>query len=121
MPYHDPARPFVKYWFASSEGDKGPAFIERISEANQDRLEAEGGACVMYTHFGHGFVDDKGRLVPRFVRLMERLAGKDAWFVPVSVLLDYLLVRRPDPVLTDAQRAALEGRWLSHKIRYGSA
>jgi hypothetical protein len=120
MPYHDPARPFVNYWFASSEGDKGPAFMERISEANQDRLEEEGGACVMYTHFGHGFVRD-GRLDPTFVRLMERLARKNGWFVPVSVLLDYLLEHRPDPVLTDAQRARLEWRWLAHKIRYGTA
>ena len=27
-----------------------------LTEAAQDRLEAEGGACIMYTHFGHGFV-----------------------------------------------------------------
>jgi hypothetical protein len=120
MPYHDPARPFVNYWFAASEGDMGPAFFERISEANQDRLEAEGGACIMYTHFGHGFVEG-GRLVPRFVALMERLARKDGWFVPVGVLLDYLLARRPDPVLTGTQRATLERRWLLHKIRYGTA
>jgi len=120
MPYHDPARPYVNYWFASSEGDKGPAFLERISEANQDRLEADGGACVMYTHFAHGFVEH-GRLVPRFVRLMERLARRDGWFVPVSVLLDHLLARRADPVITAAQRAALERRWLVHKVRYGTA
>ena len=74
----------------------------------------------MYTHFGHGFVDG-GRLDARFVRLMERLARKNGWFVPVSVLLDHLLERRPDPVLTDAQRRTLEWRWLAHKIRYGTA
>jgi hypothetical protein len=77
MPYHDPARPFVNYWFASSEGDKGPAFMDRISERHQERLEDEGGACVMYTHFAHGFLDARGHLEPRFVRLMERLAARD--------------------------------------------
>ena len=121
MPYHDPARPFVNLWFASSEGDKGPAFLERISEANQDRLEAEGGACLMYTHFAHGFVDAKGRLEPRFVQLMERLAAKGGWYVPVSTLLDDLLARRSNPTITASQRAALERRWLLHKIRYGTA
>ena len=121
MPYHDPARPFVNYWFASSEGDKGPAFMERISERNQERLQEEGGACVMYTHFGHGFLDARGRLEPRFVRLMEGLAARAGWFVPVSTLLDYLLARRPDPVLTPRQRTVLEARWLVHKIRYGTA
>jgi hypothetical protein len=39
----------------------------------------------------------------------------------VSTLLDYLLARRPDPVLTARQRAVLEWRWLFHKIRYGTA
>ena len=47
QPYHNPARPFVREWFAASEGDKRPAFVNTISEANQDRLEAEGGMSIM--------------------------------------------------------------------------
>jgi hypothetical protein len=118
MPYHDPARPFVRYWFAASDGHDVHAFLERLGEANQDRLEASGGACLMFAHFGHGFVDG-GRLVPRFVTLMERLARRNGWFVPVTTLLDHLLAQRPTPTVTGAQRAAMERRWLFQKIRYG--
>jgi hypothetical protein len=120
LPYHDPSRPYVNYWYAASEGAHAPAFLARIGEADQDRLEAEGGACIMYTHFGHGYVDGDG-LNRRFVALMERLSRKNGWFVPVSTLLDYLLTQRGDPVLTGAQRRELERRWLWRKIRFGTA
>jgi hypothetical protein len=61
MPYHDPARPYVNYWFASSEGAHVESFIRTLSEKNQDRLERQGGACIMYTHFADGFTE-QGRL-----------------------------------------------------------
>jgi hypothetical protein len=116
MPYHDPRRPYVNQWFASSEGPNLPSFLERISERNQDRLEAEGGACIMYTHFASGFVH--GRQVDqRFRELMKRLSRKNGYFVPVSELLDHLRAVRGPTVLTEAQRSRLERRWLLTKIR----
>lgn len=120
MPYHDPDRPYVNYWFASSEGATLQPFLDRISEANLDRLEAEGGACIMYTHFGLGFWD--GGLNPRFADAMTRLAQRNGWFVPVATLLDFLLERRGgESVLHPAQRRQLEWRWLLHKVRFGNA
>lgn len=120
MPYHDPARPFVNYWYASSEGKDCGKFVETLSEANQDRLEAEGGACIMYTHFGLGFYEN-GKLDERFRRLMERLSRRNGWFVPAATLLDYILEKRGPLSLTPSQRGSLERRWLMHKIRYGTA
>ena len=120
MPYHDPRRPLVQQWFASSEGSNVARFTATLSEAQQDRLEAEGGACIMYTHFGHGFVED-GQLQPRFKQLMERLAQKNGWFVPVSTLLDHLAQTRSDRTLTDSQRRALESRWLWEKLFRGTS
>lgn len=119
MPYHDPARPFVNYWYAASEGAEAPAFNERISEANQDRLEEEGGACIMYTHFGHGFYEH-GQFNSRFRSLIQRLSKKNGWFVPVSTLLDHLMRNTP-VVIEGRERTALERRWLKDKIRIGSA
>jgi hypothetical protein len=119
MPYHDPRRPFVNFWFAGSEGGSVGPFNRTLSEANQDRLEEQGGACIMYAHFGKGFGTD-GALEPRFRRLMERLARKNGWFVPVSRLLDHLLETRGPHTLTDGQRRELERRWLLHKVAVGT-
>ncbi len=118
MPYHDPERPFVNGWFASSEGADVAAFNRCLSEVNQDRLEADGGACIMYTHFASGFWTD-GRLNPRFEELMTRLAARNGWFVPVTTLLDYLVEYRGLSVLSGAQRRRLEWRWLLSKARVG--
>ena len=118
MPYHDPERPYVRAWFASSEGADVRAFNRCLGEAEQDRLEAEGGACIMYTHFASGFWSD-GVLNGRFRELIRRLAGKNGWFVPVTALLDHLVEERGLTVLTAAQRQALERRWLRSKISVG--
>jgi hypothetical protein len=118
MPYFDPHRPFVNGWFASSEGASVAAFNRCLSEANQDRLEAEGGACIMYTHFASGFLDEGG-LDRRFTELMTRLAGKNGWFVPVTTLLDHLAAERGQTVLSARERRSLEWRWLRSKARVG--
>jgi len=119
MPYHDPRRPYVNYWFASTEGRRIETFIRALSEENQQRLEEEGGACIMYTHFALDFWRD-GQLDTRFRRLMERLAGRPGWFVPVSTLLDHILARRGPHELTGRQRRQLERRWLWQRMRAGS-
>jgi hypothetical protein len=118
MPYHDPERPFVNYWFASSEGARVDAFNERVSEANQDRLESRGGACIMYTHLACDF-SKGGVLNPRFKQLMERIARRNGWFVPVSTLLDYLAAQHGATTISAAERRGLERRWLLSKLRVG--
>ena len=119
MPYHDPDRPYVNGWFASSEGRDVATFNACVSEANQDRLEAAGGACIMYTHFGAGFIVN-GRLEPRFERLMRRLRQRNGWFVPVTTLLDHLAADGAPPSLNRSRRNALERRWLRSKTVVGS-
>jgi hypothetical protein len=115
MPYHDPARPFVNYWFAASEGANVHSFTSLTSEKHQERLVTEGGASIMYTHFAKGFLD-RGRINGRFKMLMERLSKMNGWFVPVSTLLDFMLQARGRHVITHAERRRLERRWIWHKI-----
>jgi hypothetical protein len=118
MPYHDPDRPFVNFWFASSDGSNVRLFNRCLSEENQDRLEAAGGACIMYTHFASGFHSD-GELNPEFRHLIERLAKKDGWYVPVSTLLDHLRKRNGDHSITPSERSALERKWVLEKLWRG--
>jgi hypothetical protein len=118
MPYHDHDRPFVNYWFASSEGGCIQRFNACIAEEDQDRLEEEGGACVMYTHFASGF-QEHGGVDSRFHTLMRRLAKKNGWFVPVSTLLDHLLEQRSERNISRAERARLERQWILQKLRVG--
>jgi hypothetical protein len=121
MPYHDPERSFVNAWFASTEGGDVDSWCATLEEANQDRLVAEGGACIMYVHFAKGFCHE-GKLHPRFVAQMERLAALGGWFVPACTLLDFLAEKSGGiHELTAAERAALEGRWLRTKLRHGSS
>ncbi len=119
MPYHDPLRPYVNHWFASSEGSEVKTFCQCLSEENQDRLEREGGACIMYSHLAFGFKEKTG-LNARFQTLMKRLAAKNGWFVPVHVLLDYLLKVKGSHEITAVERRRLERRWLWEKLFVGT-
>jgi hypothetical protein len=119
MPYHDSTKPYVNHWFASSDGHNIDSFNDCISEFNQDRLEEEGGACIMYTHFASGF-QENGGLNAKFQRLVRRLSRKNGWFVPVVTLLDHLLQINCHHHITDAERARLERKWLGEKIFLGT-
>jgi hypothetical protein len=120
MPYHDPERPYVNAWYAAAEGSNIDRFLHTMSKGNQDRLEAEGGACIMYTHFGHGFV--QGGLVNRsFQELMNRLSRKNGWFVPVGTLLDYLRKKQIEPAISPINRGRLERKWLWEKLFRGTS
>ena len=119
MPYYDPRKAWVNNWFASSDGHDVRAFNRCLAEANQDRLEEQGGACVMYTHFAKGFIEG-GRLNPRFQQLMKRLARKNGWFVPVATLLDHLAAAGGRREITNSQRRRLERKWLCEKILTGT-
>jgi hypothetical protein len=121
MPYHDPRRPLVRRWFSASDGAHVPSFLRLLSEANQDRLAEEGGACIVYTHFGVNFARD-GRLHPEVARLLRRLAGLPGWFVPASTLLDHIGAARGwgDAGQNRRALARLQRRWLMERLRHGA-
>lgn len=120
FPYHDPERPYVNFWYAGTEGANAGLYMKAIAEDRQDRLEEEGGLCIMYTHFGHNYYND-GKLQPRFQELMRRLGKKNGWFAPAGTILDYLRARQGDRVIGPAERRRLETSWLSQKILHGTS
>jgi hypothetical protein len=119
MPYHDRKRPLVNYWFASAEAPDISSYTSLLSEKNQESLEESGGACVVYTHFASGFVQEGG-LDSRFRKLMTRLAQRNGWFVPTGTLLDYLLESNGHHEISDRERRSLEWKWLRHKLKSGT-
>ena len=90
MPWGDPNKPYVNFWFSSSDGHNVNLFNDLLAPGNLDKLEKERGACIVYTHFASGFVDDYGRLDPKFKRRIDDLSSRGGWFVPCGELLDYL-------------------------------
>lgn len=118
MPYHDPSRPYVNYWFAATEGQTVDSFLRSCNERNIDRLAEEGGASIMYTHLAKGFCES-GKIHQGFQNAMDYLNKKNGWFVPVGELLDFILAKRGFHKISLIEKKHLEWKWLSQKLQTG--
>jgi hypothetical protein len=119
IPYHDDNKPYVNFWFQTSDGGYVDSFNRLISKENVDRLEREGGICFVYTHLASGFYRD-GRIDPTFDERMRYLASRDGWFAPASEILDYIRkTRGNDDSIGFRDRMYIELRWLFDKLVYG--
>jgi len=96
------------------------SYIGMLSETNQDCLEEQGGTCIMYTHFGHGFVEDQ-RLNSRFADLMTRLSKRNGWFVPVSTSARLRSSATRTVQTRNRERNRRQNRWLWQKIFRGTS
>ena len=81
MPYRVRSKErYSNQWFSSSDGHTVEEMCDLLAEANVDALEASGGACIVYTHFASGFVDDGGR-VESEIRTTDRVPRIEARLV----------------------------------------
>lgn len=119
MPYHDPRRPYVNYWYSSTDASNPDRFFRCLGADRLDALERNGGVCIMYTHLGHGMAPD-GQLDPRFEPALEELTGRSVWIAPVSQVLDHLREVGRSGVITGGQRARLEAAWILDRARHSS-
>ena len=110
MPYRDPSRPYVRWWFSAADAEDVDEFNRLLRPRNQQRLEREGGVCIVATHFGKGFGGD-GRAHPETRRLLEQLAARNGWFPPVGELLDWLRAQRADERLPAGEWRRMQWRW----------
>jgi hypothetical protein len=55
MPYHDPGRPLVKWWFSSTDAEGADEFAGLLSGEALERLERDGEVCIVATNFGKGY------------------------------------------------------------------
>lgn len=93
MPYRDPARPLVPWWFSASDAEDVHEFNALIHPENQATLEREGGFCIIATHCGKDFTRD-GVVNPVTVERLTELSKRPGWFPTVGELLDWLRARR---------------------------
>jgi len=110
MPYRDPSRPYVRWWFSAADAEDADEFNHLLRPENQRRLDAEGGVCIIATHFGKGFGAD-GKANPETQRLLESLAARNGWFPPVGELLDWLRARRAGDGLPAGEWRRMQWRW----------
>lgn len=90
MPYRLTDKPYVNYWFPTADGDNLDRFVDLLRAENLDRLEREGGVCLVYAHMGAGSFNRDGGADPRFEARLKDLASRNGWFAPASEILDYL-------------------------------
>lgn len=117
MPWRDPRpRAWSPGWFSSSDGHTVEEFTALLAPERVAELEQRGGVCIVYTHFGCGFVQ-QGQVVPAFAARVRALAGRPGWFVPVSTLLDHLAGPGGTPhTVSHAYLLRLSLRWLAGRV-----
>lgn len=122
MPYRDPARPYIPRWFSACDGGNPQRFQHLLRPQNLEYLATKGGVCIVYTHFGVGFVVD-GKVIPPVEKVLRTIAEiPGGLFLPASQLLDMLCKTEkatPAPVLPSAERRKMEWVWLKEKILSG--
>ena len=115
MPYRLDSTPGVRAWFSTTDAPNADVFAQRITPASLDRLEAEGGVCIVSTHLGKGFSED-GRLRPDIQAIFENIGRRKGYFAPVSKILDHLAGDSGPRRLGTLGLARLEARYFADKI-----
>jgi hypothetical protein len=118
MPYRDEKRTYVGAWFSACNAATPRQFVDLLSARNLERLQDEQGICILYTHFGAGFVRG-GEVLPPVVTALKRLARLPGRFVPVTQLLDesVSLGRAVHaPRLPTRERMRMEYTWLKQRM-----
>jgi hypothetical protein len=117
MPFKEKSKPLANYLFSSSDGHTLEEFNALISKKNIDRLEKEGGFCIVYTHFASGFIDANGNIDADFENKINYLASKNGWFVPASEILDFLLLEKKGTEYTNLWYTFfLDTKWFIQRI-----
>ena len=121
LPYFDKERPLVNGWFHTSDGGTMKSLVRLLSTTNLDCLEKQGGACIVYTHFGKGACD-RGEVNPHLEERLRDVARRGGWCVPASTLLDFVAQTRGGiQTISNRQRAYIQYRWVLEKMVFGSS
>jgi len=119
FPYKD--RKFSDYcnaFFPSTFCPNQDIFARMVTEENIRKLIDEGGAAIIYTHFG--YYHERGTLDEAFVKACDMLAlhADDIWFAPVGEILDYLAQQNGIRQISLWARLRLEFECLVTRFKY---
>ena len=113
-PYQHAETPWVNYWFSTTDAPDVRSFNRRITRKALDKLATDGGICIVSTHLGKGFAPN-GTIDKQFAETLRHLSTLGGWYVPVSTILDHMLVTR-QPASTFAPRFILEVRHAIERV-----
>lgn len=106
---------YSNYWFSSSDGMRLSAFLKLLSREKVDRMIAEHGCCIVYSHLAYDFVGENGSLNEDFKRTIDYISSKNGWFVPASDILDYVLADREYPP-SKTYETKMDFKWLLQRM-----
>lgn len=116
LPYRDPRRPLVPWWFSASNANDVRAFNKLLSRPALDALERDSGVCIVATHLGKGFVSHGG-VDGTTERLLRDLSQRPGYFVPVGDLLDWLRTQQGEErVLPAGEWRNMQWRWARQQV-----
>jgi hypothetical protein len=107
---------YSNFWFSSTDGHTVDEFRRAIDPRRIDRLEADGGVCIMYTHFASGFVRPDERVDPVVEERLRSLASRNGWFAPVSAILDHLRLQGSAEDPGYLYRLRLDAIWARDRV-----
>jgi hypothetical protein len=113
MPYREKSKDkYSNYWFSSSDAMDCEAFLHLMTDKAILKLEKSGEACIIYTHFAFGYVDQFGKLNEDFKKTIDKLSKLNGYFAPATEILDILNEQRQTQYLNSYQLFKLDCKWL---------
>tara|TARA_B100001057_G_C22871531_1_gene959201 strand:- start:5249 stop:6226 length:978 start_codon:yes stop_codon:yes gene_type:complete len=118
MPYYD--NKYSKYsnkWFASTFAPNQIMFKHQVNKESIDKLEEEGGICILYTHLGYFYKN--GKVDSHFKKIIEYIGAKNTGlFVPVSEVLKIIESQTSTYEISKFDKFFLEFHSLKTRVKY---
>tara|TARA_B110001450_G_C17668082_1_gene500694 strand:+ start:16986 stop:17969 length:984 start_codon:yes stop_codon:yes gene_type:complete len=122
MPYRDKKYDeFCNYWYSSTFASNQWMFNRMVNKKSIDKLEEEGGICILYTHLGYFYKN--GEVDKGFKSIVEYLGSKEnGLYIPVGEVMKLLkknkMSEKKDSYIPYWQKKKLEFLSLKTRIKY---
>ena len=122
MPYRDKKYDeYCNYWYSSTFAPNQWMFNNIVTKESIDRLEKEGGICILYTHLG--YYHKNGKVDEGFKKMISYIGKKETGlFIPVSEVLDLLIKSKKENKVSEylppLKKIILEFNSLKTRIKY---